>query len=227
MPMPSLQDAISLYGPTPMAAGVLNQLVQQGGQQFDTEQAQRQATLQDSLMKNQITQQAMPDLIAHQGALNAQLLGQAHETENRAEQTRNMLNEYYANGGVTGAASRTAGGFGGVQRDSVIQNLGYAAATGAYDSNPDAFAERLKNPVTGLVVSEASGILTLAWTNATGPDINGIFLKLKFLIHNRFCLVLSSFSIPILCVWHIFVLQYPIWKQFLSHLNQKELDYAK
>lgn len=35
-------------------------------------------------------------------------------------------------------------------------------------------------PVAGLVVSQASGTLVLAWSNSLGPDINGVFLQLKF-----------------------------------------------
>ncbi len=33
---------------------------------------------------------------------------------------------------------------------------------------------------SGLVVSQATGTVTLAWSNASGPDINGTFLTLKF-----------------------------------------------
>lgn len=39
----------------------------------------------------------------------------------------------------------------------------------------------LSSPVpAGLVVSQAEGALTLAWTNSSGPDINGVFVKLNF-----------------------------------------------
>ncbi|MEI7898320.1 MAG: cohesin domain-containing protein, partial [bacterium] len=39
----------------------------------------------------------------------------------------------------------------------------------------------LKTPVSGLVISQASGTLTLAWTDASGvTNVNGIFLTLKF-----------------------------------------------
>jgi hypothetical protein len=38
----------------------------------------------------------------------------------------------------------------------------------------------LKNPVSGLTVSVASGTLNLAWYDASGPNINGDFATLKF-----------------------------------------------
>jgi hypothetical protein len=38
----------------------------------------------------------------------------------------------------------------------------------------------LKNPVAGLTVSAAAGTLNLAWYNASGPNINGDFVTLKF-----------------------------------------------
>ena len=39
----------------------------------------------------------------------------------------------------------------------------------------------IKSPApSGLVVNQASGVLTLAWSNLSGPDINGNFFTLKF-----------------------------------------------
>jgi hypothetical protein len=94
MPMPSLQDAISLYGPTGLSTGIFNQQVAQGGQQFDQDQAIKLQELIKQQLDNQITQGSMPDKIAHQGAVNAQLLGQASSMEASAQATKNENSQF-------------------------------------------------------------------------------------------------------------------------------------
>ena len=64
----------------------------------------------------------------------------------------------------------TIGPIGGIQ--SFTLNIPYSVTKLDYVG--------LKNPVAGLTVSAKSGSLNVAWTDASGPNINGVFATFKF-----------------------------------------------